>query len=44
MKKVSTYFTLLAFALFSLSNANAQISKAEIRLLLIENKILAWEI
>ena len=31
MKKVSTYFKLLAFALFSLSNANAQISKAEIR-------------
>jgi len=31
MKKVSKYFTLLAFALFSLSNANAQISKAEIR-------------
>jgi copper chaperone CopZ len=31
MKKEFKYFTILALALFSLSNANAQISKAEIR-------------
>lgn len=31
MKKEFKYFTILAFALFSLSNTNAQISKAEIR-------------
>ena len=31
MKKVFKYLTILAFAVFSLSNANAQISKAEIR-------------